>query len=379
MTPALIALLLGLSPSAPPAATSAPTPTRGGGDGVTAQVTVPDTAADVEKKPAAQKPGLGGWFDFDNSLGGGAFAGNAYNNNPAFSTNLYLKPSYTFKAWGHTLALTAWQNVYYADVLDKNAFDTRQIDWSDLRLTLSDNDIWEIPKTGIKITGMVRGVAPISYQSRFDSMVTALWWGVGLSRSIWGVDIKAGVLAAKEFHRFTTAQFPCSAAGSEPISATAGEAPTGGFLDAFTNGVCQPGAQGAAADSSTPTAMIDNVSWDFVPYVDIEYNLNSHWNFGVTAYYFDQFAYAMPLDQFSAPIVDSNGNRVAQANGRQDSFWMIANLGYNIDDHWGLSLGLWDTALPKTPDNRAFLPWFIDPWGAATNDWSTYFDVVYTY
>ncbi len=379
---AILGIFISVSAQATAASPAAPAPVHdaspGGGDGVVAaEVAVPDSAADTEK-PSATKPGFGGWFDLDNSLGGGAFAGNAYNNNPALSTNLYLKPSYTFKAFGQTLAVTAWENLYYADILDKNAYDTRQIDWSDLRLTLSDQNIYEIPKTGIKIGGMIRGVVPISYSSRYTSLVTAIWAGVSFSKSFYGLDLSAGVLGAKEFHRFTTAQFPCTGA-QEPISASAGEAPTGGFLDAFTNGICQPGEQGAPAASGTPTAMVDNVSWDLVPYFEAQYNFTSKWNLGVTIYYFDQFAYAVPVDQYSPQVVDSNGQPVAQANGRQDSLWTIASLGYNIDDHWQLGLGLWDTALPKTPDNRAFIPWFVDPYGLATNDWTMYFDVIATY
>ncbi|HUB10051.1 MAG TPA: hypothetical protein VMB50_23810 [Myxococcales bacterium] len=374
-----MAVLLSLSLSGPaeaPAGATTTPPDKASVSPADAPV-LPDAAADAELPPA-QKPGFGGWFDFDNSLGGGALVANPYVNNPAWSTNLYLKPGYAFRAWNQTLKVSGWENIYYADILDKNAFDQRQIDWSDLRLTLSDDSIYEEPHTHIKIGGMIRGVVPLSYASRFDSMITAIWAGVIVSRSFYGVDLKAGVLAAKEFHRYTTAQFPCSDSSVEPVAVTPGEAPSGGFLNAFTNGICSPGNGAASTSTVTPTALVDNVSWDLVPYFDVQWNMTDRWSLGATVYYFDQFAYPIPVDSLSSQVVDSNGNQVAQSQGRADSFWMIASLGYNLTDKWQISVGLWDTSLPKTNDNRSLVPWFLDPYQLATNDWTAFFDVALT-
>ncbi len=366
----MVAVLLSVGLSGPVAETPA-TPADA------AEPVLPEAAADAEILPP-EKPGFGGWFDLDNSLGSGAFVSNPYANNAAWSTNLYLKPGYTFKAWNQTLKITAWENLYYATILDKNAYDQRQLDWSDLRLTLSDDKIWEEPHTHIKIGGMIRGVVPLSYASRFDSLVTALWAGVTLSRSIYGVDMHLGLLAAKEFHRYTTAQFPCSASMQEPVAVTPGEAPTGGFLNAFANGICSQGNGAGSSSTSAPVALVDNVSWDLVPYFDASYNITDRLTIGATVYYFDQFAYAIPVDQLSSPVVDSSGNRVVQSQGRIDSLWTILSLTYALTDQWQLGVGLWDTSLPKTSDNRSFLPPFVDPYALATNDWTAYFDVVFT-
>lgn len=374
---ALLSLGLGAAAFAegPPAATS--------GEATAEVPVVPETAADAEVTPAA-KPGLGGWFDLDNSLASGAFAANQYVNNPAWSTNFYMKPKYTFKAWDQSLTLTLWENLYYATILDKNAYDQRQFDWSDLRVTLSDDAIYVEPHSHLKLGGMIRAVAPISYASRYNSMITTLWAGVTLSRSIYGFDLKGGLLAGKEFHRYTTAEIPCGDVTSEPVSVAPGEVPQGGFLNALANGNCQPGATLSGSGTTTPTGngatnFVDNISWDVVPYFDAQYNFNDKWSLDVTVYYFDQFAYPMPVDQYSTPVIDSSGNPVAQSQGRSDSLWTIASLSYNLTEHWQLAVGLWDTSLPKTTDNRSFLPWFIDPYGLATNDWTAYFDVIATF
>ena len=136
------------------------------------------------------------------------------------------------------------------------------------------------------------------------------------------------------------------------------------------------------ADASSATLrsfLVDNVSWDFVPYFDAQYNFTDKWHIGATVYYFDQFAYPIPLDQYSTQIVDSNGNRVAQSQGHADSFWSIASVGYNLNDHFELSAGLWDQALPKTTDNRTVLPWFLDPYALATNDFTMFVDLTASY
>ncbi|MHB1845545.1 MAG: hypothetical protein ACYCWW_12010 [Deltaproteobacteria bacterium] len=369
-----LALLSVFLPAAALAVTKEAGPAAGGGDGVAqaSDPVLPDTAAEAEISPP-EKPGLGGNFIFDNSLGNGVFAQNPYVNNPAWSTNLYLRPDYSFKVFGHSLKLQAWENFYYYTVLDKNANDPRQVDWSDLRLTLSDGKIYEEPHTHIKIGGMIRAVAPLSYASRFDSMVTSIWAGVTVSKSLFGVDLTGGVLGAKNFFRYTTVQFPCSASTAEPVSVAPGEAPIGSSLNTITNGNCRSGDQSSA--NSTPA---DNVSWDLVPWFSAQYNFNDKWNFSATVYYFDQFAYAMPIDGSSPPITDSNGNAVAQAQGRSDSLWTIASLQYNLSDHYALGAGLWDTAAPKYNSNQGFRPWFFDP-ALNANYTTIYFDVIATY
>ena len=387
---ALLCLALGLGPIASAAPTQVPskaetTPAQkgaGGGDGVAAEASVapetepvlPETAADSEDSPG-EKPGLGGNFIFDNTVGNGTFISNPYANNPAWTTNLYLRPDYSFKLFGQNLKIQAWENFTYYTMLDKNAPDNRQVDWSDLRLTISDSKIYEEPHTHIKIGGMIRGVAPLSYQSRFDSMVTSLWAGVTVSKSLFGIDLMGGVLGAKNFFRFTTAQFPCSAGGQEPVAVAPGDTPTGGFLNSFSNGICRQGDTAAA----NGTAITDNVSWDLVPWLSAQYNFNEKWNLSLTVYYFDQFGYPMPVGQNTSQTTDSNGNQVAQAGGRTDSLWTIASLQYNITDHWALAAGLWDVSLPLTPDNRGMNPVFYDYLGPNQNDTTIYFDLIANY
>lgn len=384
---ALLGLAAGFAPTALAAAPSTPpdpaktvAASKGGGDGVAPEASaatepvVPETAADAEEAPKP-KPGLGGNFIFDNSLGNGTFVSNPYANNPAWSTNLYLRPDYSFKLLGQNLKIQAWENLTYYTILDKNALDNRQVDWSDLRLTVSDANIYEEPHTHIKIGAMIRGTVPLSYQSRFDGMVTALWAGVTVSKSLFGIDLMGGVLGAKNFFRYTTAQFPCTAGGQEPVAVAPGDTPTGGFLNALTNGDCAAGGSGAA----NSTAITDNVSWNLVPWFSAQYNFSEKWNLSLTVYYFDQFFFPVPVDQNSSGIGDANGHQVAQVNGRTDSLWTIASLQYNLTDHWALATGLWDVSLPMTPDNRGLNPVFYDFLGPNQNDTTIYFDLIANY
>ena len=164
MTPILWAVaVLATGPATPAQAPVTPAPAQAGsGDGAAAPESVIDEpvvppTADDNQKPPTEKPGFGGTFILDNDVPSGTFIGNnAYTFNPAISTNLYLRPQYTFKAWGETLRAQVWQNFYFADVLDKNAVVTRQFDWSDTRLSLYDDKIWMEPHSRIEIGGYVK-------------------------------------------------------------------------------------------------------------------------------------------------------------------------------------------------------------------------------
>lgn len=357
-------------------------PLAGSGDGAqnpeasVAEPILPPTADD-DQKPPAEKPGFGGTFTFDNSVPSGTFIfNNAYTFNPAVTTNLYLRPSYTFKAWAQTLRAEVWQNFYVNDILDKNTPDTRRFDWSDMRLSIYDDKVYEEPHTKIAIGAFIRGSIPISYESQYETKITSLSAGVTLKKNIYRFNIQLGLQALKNFNRFTSAQFPCSASAVSPVGLGPGGAPdisSTAVINGFQNGICRTG------DPSTVVSFV-NVDWALVPNGSIAYNFSDKLQLSLALYYFDEFAYPVPVDQYSTQIKDSNGNPVAAGQGRADGIWGITELSYNLDQHWGLSLGLWNAALPagvppKTADNKNFRFPFLDTYSLNSNDWNLFLDI----
>ncbi len=294
---------------------------------------------------------------------------------------MYLRPHYAFKLLGQPLRFQVWQNFYVADVLDKNAVITRQFDWSDTRLTLYDDRIWTEPHSRIELSGYLRGAIPISMQSQYESKITALSAGFGLAKNLYGFNLQVGANFNKNFHRFSSAQFPCSSSIIGPVAAVPGEAPDISSIDVlqgFENGICRAG-------NATATPSFMNVDWGMSYKLAGTYNFTDKLQLSITFYYIDQFYYPINGNPaFNAPITDSNGNAVVARNGRVDGIWGITELAYALTDHWGLSLGVWNGAgssgaQPKTAGGGSFRFPFLDTYSLNSNDWDLYFDITATF
>ena len=166
-----------------------------------ATTVVPDSAGDAEKSPAP-KPGLGGSVTLDNSVEGSAFYTNAYINNPAWTTNLYLRPDYYVQDRRPKSEVSALGDSLVRDVAGQG--DDQHPALQLVRppgLTFSNAKIYEEPNTHIKLNGFIRGSIPLSQASQFATLYTQLSAGVGLKKSMYGFDFGLGVQIAKNFNK----------------------------------------------------------------------------------------------------------------------------------------------------------------------------------
>ncbi len=350
----------------------------GSGDGAfgpeaTLTEPVAPTTADDDQKPPAPKPGFGGNFILDNSVPSGTFIfNNPYTFNPAVSTNLYLRPSYTFTIGSQSLKFEVSQNLSFADVLDKNSTITRRFTWSDTRVSLYDNKFYEEPHTKLQFAAYLRGSIPISYQSQFATLITSVSTaGAASGRTSYRFNLQLGLGATKNFHRQTSGGFPCSSSSLGPVAVVPGEAPDvvlPMLLQGFVNGICQSGA--------TSSAQVVNTDWALAPSASVAYSITSKLSVAVAFYYIASFQYPVPVNQLSSPTLDSNGGS-SLAVGQQyaDSLWGITSLNYDLDEHWGLSAGVWNVGLPKTLTGGQFRFPFLDTFAFNSNDWNLFIDL----
>jgi len=340
MTVGMCAAILGITLRG--AAIAAPVPdgsseaTGTTGTAPAAQATttvVPETAADAQKSPSA-KPGLGGSITLDNAVQGSAFYSNAYVNNPAWTTNFLIRPDYSFKIGDQALKFQLWQTLSFVSWEDKSTSTTRRFDWSDLRVTLSDAKIYEEPNTHIKLNGFLRGSIPLSMASQFASLYTQISLGMGIKKSMYGFDFGLGAGIAKNFNKYTTAQYSCAQSSNQPVGI---DPATGQPIYGFVNGICRPG-------DTTSTIEAVNISWSWNANGSLAYHFTDKLSLSATLYYLSGYNYPVPFSSLSSQIRDSNGNFAAQNVGHVDGFWGITDLNYTITDHWAIDLGLWNGA-----------------------------------
>jgi hypothetical protein len=332
-----------------------------------ATTVVPDSAGDAEKSPAP-KPGLGGTFTLDNSVEGSAFYTNAYINNPAWTTNLLLRPDYSFKIGDQHLKFQLWETLSFVMWQDKETTNTQRFNWSDLRLTFSNAKIYEEPNTHIKLNGFIRGSIPLSQASQFATLYTQLSAGLGLKKSMYGFDFGLGVQIAKNFNKYTSVQYSCADSVNEPIGIDG----SGNPILGFQNGICRAG---------DTTSMIEgvNTSWSWAPSGTVAYHFTDKLSLSLSLYYLSAYKYPVGTSTFSSQAIDSNGNLAAQTNGHSDGFWGITDLNYALTDHWSFDLGIWNGAggaygaPPETQSGGVPRNPFFDTYNLS--DWSMFFDI----
>jgi hypothetical protein len=362
----MCAAILGMTVQGAAAAASTGTESPDANAQVSATV-VPDSAADAEKSPGP-KPGLGGSLTLDNSVQGSAFYTNPYVNNPAWTTNLYIKPDYTFNIGDQKLKFQLWETLSFTSWEDKETSTTQRFNWSDLRLTFSDAKIYEEPNTHIKLNGFIRGTIPLSQASQFATLYTQLSTGVGLKKSMYGFDFALGVQIAKNFNKYTSVQYSCGASVQEPVGIDGSGAPIIGF----ENGICRPG---------DTTSMVEgvNVSWSWGPNGTVAYHFTDKLSLSLSLYYFSAYKYPIGSSTYTSQIVDSNGNLAAQSNGHEDGFWGITDLSYAFTDHWSLDVGIWNGAggaygaPPETQSGGIPRNPFLDTYNL--NDFAMFLDI----
>jgi len=299
--------------------------------------------------------------EITNYFGSGTFYSSGYHD-PYVATAFYLKP--TLKL-GTKRELSVYGRAYveleYTKVDNPEA---RRVNPLDSWLVLAARNLYTEARSKIRIGGIFRAILPTSYESRYSHLIVGLTAGLNANRSFeFGQPDPTGKkwnLALSLSSAFTkylqTSKYRGSFAGDT----------TGCRLQqtAVSAGLVGGGADGGAASTSDHCGGPLNTNYGVTSAVNATLS-RRRFSLSTTLIVINQFAYAVPDDAFGAVY--------GVSRGRSDVTWGLIALGYDITDHFGVSLGMssYQPALDSTYSHPRFP--FFDFSGPNANNYTQVF------
>ena len=299
----------------------------------------------------------GSYAELSNYVGSGTFYASGYHD-PYVSTALYLKPVYKLGT-KRDLALNA--RIYLEEEFTQpDNPQARRFYPLDPWLWLSARNLYTEPRSKIRISGLVRLVAPMSYESRYSHLLVGTAVGGSAVRSFevgpasaqgkrWGLNLALGSVFTKNFHASVLrGKFPGDTTGCR----------TAGGLPTFSGG----GSPSASGSDLCGGPL--NTSFGFMTSFNATLSRDP-WSFSATFILINQFRYDVPLDAFSPTDVP---------RGRDDLTWGLLAVGYELNPHIGLGAGI-STYQPALDSRYRYprIPFFDFSGGANANNYTQLF------
>lgn len=265
----------------------------------------------------------GSFVDLSTYVGSGTFYSSGYHN-PYVSNALYLRPTFVI---GTPLRLSLNARVYVEQEYTSSDMPTgRSFYPSDSWIFLTAKNLYTIPKAQVRFSGSVRTIFPTSWESRYAHLVM----GVGASGAAtrlfefgkpnadgkrWNLLLNLGGGITKYARTSEVRGDPSGASSGCRQTATLGVS-SGGVADADR---CGGPLNTSFAIATSGMAAISRGALSL----------------SVTLAVLNDFKYAIDAD--TALLIDPT-NQISR--GHNDSTWGIIALGYEINDHLTLSLGV---------------------------------------
>jgi hypothetical protein len=305
----------------------------------TGTVTTIASPTDQATKSWLEQRFAGSFVDLSTYVGSGSFYTSGYRN-PYVSNALNFRPSYLINP-KYKLSLNG--RLYIEEEYTQPDLPNgRRFSILDSWIFLSAKNLYTMPRAKVTFSGTVRTVIPLSYESRYSHLLTALGVGLGATRPFefgkadaqgkrWGLILALSSSLSKPFHsKETRGLFPgdtsnCRAAGNNGATGSGGGSPTddrcGGPLN--TN------------FSVTTTGMVglSRGKWSFTTMLSV----------------INDFKYSVD-DTTLLAIYANADSRYQNVRGHNDLTWGIISVGYDLTDHLGLAAGL--ASLQTALDSR---------------------------
>jgi len=306
--------------------------------------TLTATSSDTEKKSWLQQRFAGSFAEVTTYIGSGTFYTSGYRD-PYVSNAVYLRPQYDL---GTKYKLALAGRVYLEE--EYTTPDTpngRRFNPLDSYLYLTAKNLYTMPRAKVKFSGGVRAGIPVSYESRYAHLVTTL--GVSLSASR-GFDFgrpdaqgKRWNLALSLGEGFSKAVRTSAIRGNFPGDTTGcRRTGPGGF--AGSAGAAENDRCGGPLSTSYAVTTSGSVALS-----------RGRYSLSVSLIVLNEFKYSIDPDTYQRIVAMSNQT----VTGRSDITWGIISAGYDVNDHFALSVGLasYQPALDSRYQNLRF-PFF---------------------
>ncbi len=312
------------------------------------------TGAVVKKQSWLQEKMAGSFLETGLYVGSGSFYASGYRN-PYVSGSLYIRPRFNL---GTKAQLSLNLRIYHLlEFTQPDEPTDRRWVPLDMWVWLSAGNLFTEKHTGIRLSGQFRLVLPSSYESIYSNLALGMALGLSLSKNFKlpkdvGISLSLGAVVTKNFHtHIYRGKGPDDTSGCRGLSnpSATGTAAIGEMATVSTTDTC-----GGTLNTSHSVVSSGSIglSWKKL-------------SIGVTLIFINAWKYAFPKDQFTADH--------AVARGQVDSTWGLISLGYDINDHFSLSLGMSSSQPAKTADQKGYrFPFFDFQSGSYANNTSVF-------
>jgi hypothetical protein len=329
--------------------------------------TVTTTAAPGEQKPTWQQKWAGSTAEVTTYVGSGSFYTSGYRD-PYVSNAFYLRPQYNL---GTKYKLSLAGRVYIEEEYTQpDIVNGRHWNPLDSYIYLNAKNLYTMPKAKVTFFGGLRASIPVSFESRYSHLVTMLGVSAGANHT-WefgqpNAEGKRWNLTATFGEGFAKAVRTSDLRGNGPGDST-------GCRKAGIAGYT--GGPGAAENDRCGGPL--NTSYAFTTSGALALS-RGRYSLSMSLIVLNEFKYSINPDAYVATCASSSAaapglamTDCAVPMGRTDITWGIIAAGYDINDHFSLSVGLasYQPALDSRYQNLRF-PFFDFSGGANANNFT---------
>jgi hypothetical protein len=321
--------------------------------------TLTATPSDQATKDWLKQRFAGSQAELTTYIGSGTFYASGYRDSYV-SDAFYVRPSYQL---GTKYKLSLNGRVYVEEEWTTPDNPTgRHFNPLDAWIYLAARDLYTMPRAKVRFSGSLRSVIPISYESRYSHLATAVGVSGAASRSFefgrpdsqgkrWNLSTSLGSGFTKAIR----------------TSDLRGEAPgdTSGCRETGPVSIAPAGPGGPSPSETDRCGGPLNTSYTITTSGTAALS-RGRYSLSMTLIVINEFKYS--IDQTTSDEILAMTNQVPQ--GRADFTWGIVSAGYEVTDHLALSLGVasYQPALDSRYQHLRFP--FFDFSGANANNYA---------